>query len=850
MNNYTKNIRGLSRHEVETRLKKFGYNELPNKKESNFKRLIKKLWSPIPWMIEIAAILSLTLGRWGDFIVIIALLFINIFIDYKQESKAISSLEVLKEKLAKKSLVFRDNKFKNIDSRYLVPGDIIKLKIGDIVPADVKLVRGEYLEIDQSSLTGESLPVDKVVGETVYSNSIIKIGEMLAEVTKTGTKTFFSKSAVLIEQAEEEQSNFQKAVIRIGSFLIMFTAFLAVLIVIISIFRHNNFLEVLQFILILAVASVPVALPAVLSVTMAVGAISISKRKAIISNLPAIEDLASIDVLCIDKTGTLTQNTMSINQPITYLGFKEIDLFTYAVLASHQENRDPIEQPIFKYFEEKFSKNDIDSFTRNKFIPFDPIRKRTEVSVFRGKGEMIITKGAPQVVLSMCEDSEVSDQLSRDVDILAEKGYRTLAVAIKKTNDDKFRCVGLIPLFDPPRRDSVPVIKKVREMDVDIKMLTGDNHAIAVQIANLLNIGSKIIDTSEFKGADSEKEFTALSEIIARELYVKLKSKISREDSKSFGENISAELKEQFRNETLPEGFIKKHEEDIVRFIEDADGFSQVMPEDKYFIIDKLQQGGHIVAMTGDGVNDAPALAKADIGVAVSGATDAARAAADLVLLSPGLSVINHAISIARQTFERMKAYAIFRIAETMRIIMFMGISIIVFDFYPMTTIMIIVLALLNDIPVMMIAYDKAPISDKPLRWDMKEVLTVATVLGVMGVISSFLLLYWLKMNGYSLLLIQAILFIKLDVAGHSTLYLTRTGRHHFWHKPHPSLKFFIPAFSSRIIGTLIAVYGIFMVPIGWKIAGCMWLYATAWWLVNDFVKVFVYKIIDKNKKV
>ena len=461
--------------------------------------------------------------------------------------------------------------------------------------------------------------------------------------------------------------------------------------------------------------------------------------------------------------------------------------------------------------------------------------------------KLTLVKGAPQVIIAMCGGNSIKKRLLNDVRIFAAKGYRALAVAVRKEGKTDFDCVGIIPLFDPPRVDSANVVKDVKKMGIDVKMLTGDNYAIAVQIANLLNIGSNILDTSELKSADPSKEFAALSEIIAKGLYEKIKSRASKKEIKGFGRQISKEVKNRLSETELPNGFIKKHESDIIKLIEDANGFSQVMPEDKYFIIDKLQKGGHIVAMTGDGVNDAPALKKADVGVAVSGATDAAMAAADLILLSPGLSVINHAIRIARKTFERMKAYAIFRIAETIRIILFMSLSIIVFNFYPITAIMIVVLALLNDVPVMMIAYDNACVDDKPVRWDMKEVLTVATVLGLAGVASSFLLFYWLQSHNYPLVFIQAMLFIKLDVAGHSTLYLTRAGRHHFWHKPFPSLKFFLPAFSSRIIGTLAAVYGIFMAPIGWKYAGYMWLYATAWWFFNDFIKVSTYKILDKK---
>ncbi len=785
-------IIGLTKKEASLRLEKYGYNEITSTKEPSFKRIIKKLWSPIPWMIEFAALLSALLSRWEDFSIIIVLLLVNIFVDYKQESKAINALELLKNKLAKRTIVFRDNKFKEIDARYLVPGDIIKLKIGDVVPADARLVKGEYLEIDQSALTGESLPVNKMTGDLLYSNSIVKIGEMLAEVEATGLHTYFGKSVSLVALAQKEKnSHFQRAVIRIGNFLILFTAVISVFVIGISIARGEDFLTVLQFILILVIASVPVALPAVLSVTMAVGAISLSKRKAIVSDLPAIEELAGIDTLCIDKTGTLTQNKMSVNKALVYNNFSEKDLFIYAVLASAEENKDPIEVPIFDYFNKHFLKKELKIFSKNKFIPFDPVRKRTEINIETKGSKITIIKGAPQVIIDLCGETNEKSNFLNDVHGFAQEGDRTIAVAIQNENNKNFEIVGLIPLSDPPRKDSLAVIKKIKSMGIDVKMLTGDNHAIAVQIAKKLNIGKKIMDVASLE-----------------------------KDDKKIATNL----------------------------IKQASGFSQVMPADKYFIVENLQNDNHIVAMTGDGVNDAPALQKADVGIAVSGATDAARAASDLILLSPGLSVINHAICIARETFTRMKSYAIFRIAETLRIILFMAFSIIVFNFYPITAIMVIVLALLNDIPVMMIAYDNAPTHEKPVSWDMKEVITLAVVLGVAGVISSFLLFFFLHSHNYPLAMIQALLFIKLDVAGHSTLYLTRAGRHHFWHKPWPSLKFFLPAFSSRIIGTLMAVYGIFMEPIGWKYAGYMWLYAIIWWIFNDNLKVLAYKILNKRK--
>ena len=843
-------MRGLTKEEVEKRRVEFGFNEIQEKTESSVHRLLKKLWGPIPWMIEVAAILSIVLADWVDFFIILVLLIVNVLVDFVQESKAVNALAKIKSQITHKALVYRDDTYKYINTRELVPGDIIKLKIGDIAPADSKLISGEYLQVDQSALTGESLPVSKKIGDGLYSGSIIKRGEMIAEVLTIGDNTFSGKNAHLIARAtEEEQSHFQKAIIHIGRFLIILSASLAILVLMVSVVRHDSLVEDMRFVLVLLVASIPVALPAVLSVTMAVGALSIAKKKAVVRNLSAIEELAGTDILCSDKTGTLTQNKLSIHKPIIYGEYTQEELFLYASLASQEENNDPIETPIFSYAKEHFPKMDLHDYTFVSFEPFDPITKYTKAIFSIHDKEGTAMKGAPQVIAKYIQNKTLRETLLANVKNLAERGFRSLAVGHSVGQDGEFHIVGLIPFFDPPREDSMQVIQKVRDMGITIKMLTGDNQAIAKEISTMLKIGANILPVSQMRSGDLHEEQILLAEIIAKGLYKKLGKTITDEELEDFGRSIAKEVQIQLDDTTTNEGYIKKHESEIIKLIEKADGFSEVLPEDKYFIIDELQKNKHFVAMTGDGVNDAPALKKADVGIAVAGATDAARAASDLVLLAPGLSVIEDAIKMSRKTFERMKSYATFRIAETIRIVLFMSLSIIVFNFYPVTAVMIIMLALLNDIPVMMIAYDNAPINNNPVHWNMKEVLTISTVLGIAGVISSFIIFFFLQTQNYPLALIQAMLFLKLDVAGHSTLYLTRTGRKHFWEKPYPSLKFFIPAFTTRILGTLIAVYGIFMEPIGWTAAGLIWLYATAWWILNDYIKIGAYKIHDRNTK-
>ena len=868
MKTYDNNLTGLTQEEVQERLKKYGLNELNEKEESWVHRLFRRFWGPIPWMIEIAAILSAIAHRWEDLAVILFMLLVNAFVDFYQESKALNAIAVLKKKLARKALVLRDGEWKSIDAKEIVPGDIIKIKIGDVVPADCKLLGGgDFLQVDQSALTGESLPVNKQAGETLYANAIIKQGEMIAKVTATALNTYFGKTVGLVAKAErEENGHFQQMVIKVGDFLIFVTIFLIAIIIWHGISKHEPILDLLIFALILTISAIPVAMPAVLTVTMALGARVLATKKAIVTKLSAIEEAAGMDILCSDKTGTLTQNKMSLAEPYLAANFNKNELMLFAAFASKKENEDPIEKPIFEYIQKHGLEQKLQQEKMKKFIPFDPIHKKTEGLY----AEYIYTKGAPQVIIELCDTKEFDkEEAYTQVESFAQKGFRTLGVAYKKCEEDLYHFVGLIPLFDPPREDSKEAIAEANAKGVSVKMVTGDNTAVAKYIAGILGIGEDIEDIKELKG-ESTKEYIALAEILSKAFLKTVKTNLSQEELTQTVNNIVTEVKKELAQRPIEDGSVKKHESEIIKIIEQTNGFAQVFPEDKYYIVEKLQKANHIVGMTGDGVNDAPALKKADCGIAVSGATDAARAAADIVLMAPGLHVIIDAIEQARIVFERMKSYVVYRIAETIRILVFMTLAIVVFDFYPITAIMIILLALLNDIPIMAIAYDNTKVETKPVRWDMKSVFVLSTWLGIAGVLSSFLIFYitmvylkshpdtamylpevpsWVDMKDDKSFLgfVQTLFFVKLIIAGHYTIFNTRIADW-FFKKPYPSLTLFTASFITAIIGTVIGLYSFgLMTQINWQWALFLWGYVTIWFIFNDMVKIIVIKYYKKR---
>jgi H+-transporting ATPase len=782
---------GLTQAEAQKRLTQYGPNELVEKKTNLLLKFLGYFWGPIPWMIEIAVILSGVVRHWPDFFIILLLLVTNAVVAFWEERQAGNEIAALKAKLAIKARVIRDGKWINPAARELVPGDVIRLRLGDVVPADARLLSGDEVSVDQSALTGESLPASRKSGDAVFSGSIIRRGEIGALVYATGGKTYFGKTAQLVQEALTV-SHFQKAVLKIGNYLIILAVALVAVIIGFAIFRGDPVLTTLQFALVLTVAAIPVAMPTVLSVTMAVGARLLAKKQAIVSRLVAIEELAGVDVLCADKTGTLTQNKLTLGDPFSVNNIPAGQIVLTAALASREENNDTIDLAVLGGLK---NKEELKNYQVVHFMPFDPVHKRTEATVKGRDGKTFkVSKGAPQVILALSANvGSVKAAADKAVNDFASRGFRSLGVA-RAEGDGPWQFLGVLPMFDPPREDAKATIATALQMGVKIKMVTGDQLAIAKETAKTLGMGTNILDAKTL--GDSKKQESA----------------------------------------------------EVIESIEKADGFAEVFPEHKFHIVDVLQKRNHIVGMTGDGVNDAPALKKADCGIAVSSATDAARAAAAIVLLTPGLSVIIDAIKESRRIFQRMNSYAIYRIAETLRVLLFMTLAILVFNFYPLTAVMIVMLALLNDGAILSIAYDNVHYKNKPESWNMRMVLGIASVLGIFGPIAAFGLFY-LGDRVFHLdrSHLQTLMYLMLSVAGHLTIFLART-RGAFW-SIRPAKILLIAVFGTQIVATLIAVYGLFMTPLGWGWAGFVWGYALLWFLVNDRIKLLAYRIFDPVKK-
>ncbi len=760
--------RGLSSEEAMRRLERDGPNEVRGTKRRPLLVLLGKFSAPVPWMLEATVVLELILRKRIEAIVIGFLLVFNALLSFFQEKRAENALALLRRRLPVGARVLRDGQWKTIAARELVPGDYIHVRMGDLVPADLRLDEGGVL-LDQSALTGESLPVEAVPGRTAYGGAVVKRGEASGEIAATGARTYFGKTAELVREARTV-SHLESVIFTIVKYLVALDALLAVLLLIYSAFARLPFLEMLPFALILLVASVPVALPATFTLATALGSMELASSGVLTTRLSAIEEAAAMDLLCSDKTGTITENRLAVAALLPYAPRDERELARLAALASDEATQDPIDLAILRAAREKDPETH--PAERSRFIPFDPASKLSEGLVSRAGESYRVIKGAPQAVAAR---AAARPGWQEDVDRLAAQGYRVLAVAAGK--EGTLDLAGLVALEDPPRSDSAGLIQSLRDLGVRIVMVTGDGLATARAVAERVGIRGEACRAENLK--------QALADPAAFEV------------------------------------------------------FAEVFPEDKFALVRALQKAGHVVGMTGDGVNDAPALKQAEVGVAVANATDVAKAAASLVLTNPGLTDIVAAVENSRRIYQRMLTYTLNKIAKTVEIALFLSLGVVVTRSFIVTPLLIVLLLFTNDFVTMSIATDRVSFSRQPDRWRVPTLVLTGACLGGLILLFSFTVFFlgrvWLGLN---LAQLQTLVFLTLVFTGQGLVYLVRE-RGHFW-SAMPSRWMLLGSVLDLIAVGFLASRGILMAAIPGRVIVAL-LAATAAYLASiDTLKIAI----------
>jgi H+-transporting ATPase len=743
---------GLDSTEVENRLNQYGYNEVPEKKADPVGRFAKKFWGLTAWMLEIIIILSWFLHNYSDMYIVAGLLVFNSLLGFAEEQRASSAVEALKEKLQVNARVLRDGTWRTVAARGLVPGDIIRTRSGDFVPADVKIIAGE-LGVDQSSLTGEAMETEKKPHDVLYSGSTVKRGESTDIVITTGVKTYFGRTTQLVQLAKP-RLHLEEVVSNVVRWLLIIVIALIAVALVFSILASQDLLKLLPIILVLLLSAIPVALPAMFTVSMALGSRELVKRGVLVTRLTASEDAATMNVLCADKTGTITMNKLSIAKVIPMNGFAEQQVIFYGALASQEANQDPIDLSFITLARQQ---NLLDPTLKQKsFVPFDPRTRRTEAAVQQNNGQIKVMKGAVDAIAEACGLDENSvNQLESQMSEFAAKGYRTLAVA--RTRDQgRPELVGLVALYDMPRPDSKQLIQELKELGISVKMLTGDALPIAKEIASNVGLGQNVTK--------------------------------------------AAELKE----------FIKENSIQAAEAADKSDGFAEIYPEDKYLIVKSLQATKHVVGMTGDGVNDAPALKQAEVGIAVSNATDVAKGAASVVLTNEGLTGIVDLIKNGRVIYERITAWILSKIVRTLQIATFVVLSFLVTGNYVVSAFAVILYFFLTDFVKIALSTDNLKWSKKPDTWNITGLIRASTILSLLVIAESFALLY-VALNVFHLNVAnQTIYTFTFEILFFSAMFLIFNVRErgHFWNS-RPSTTLLLATALSMISAIIVTTTGL-----------------------------------------
>ncbi|QSZ28405.1 plasma-membrane proton-efflux P-type ATPase [Aceticella autotrophica] len=775
---------GLTKEEIEKRLKIYGYNEVPEKRENPYLKFAKKFWGLTAWMLEVVIILSYMLHKYLDMYIIAALLIFNAIIGFFQEERASKAVDTLKQKLMINARTLRDGKWIMIPAKQLVPGDIVRVRAGDFVPADLKLINGD-LDVDQSALTGESLTVSKKKSDMLFSGSIIKSGEANAIVVLTGNQTYFGKTTELVQVAKPKL-HAEEVTSEIVKWLLIIVGIALAVAFIVSYFIGIKLIEVIPLALVLLASSIPVALPAMFTISMTIGSLELVKRGVLVTRLSASEDAATMNTLCLDKTGTITMNKLSLTGIIPMEGFDEKQVITYGALASQEANHDPIDLAFISAAQQKAIL--LDSYKQKSFHPFDPKTRRTEAVIEVGGKTFKVVKGAVNIIAEIT--GENVEELNAKAMDFAKKGYRTLAVAMGE-DDKTLKTIGLIALYDMPRPDAKKFIEELKSLGVAVKMLTGDALPIAQETGRQVGLGEKIINVSEYR--EKLKEDPEKAAIIA----------------------------------------------------EESDGFAEVYPQDKYSIVKSLQRKKHIVGMTGDGVNDAPSLKQAEVGIAVSSATDVAKGAASVVLTGEGLSNIVDLVKVGRMIYQRLLTWIFNKVVKTFQIVVFVVVAFLITKRFIVSAFDVVLLLFVVDFVTLSISTDNARWSQEPDTWDVSGIVKSSMVLGILVVLESLAILYvGLKylgiQNDYNL--IRTYSFSILFYFGMFSVFVVRE-RGHFWESM-PSRSLLYIVIADILLVALLVTYGIpglKPIPIADTLV-VIGLSAAFSFVVNDFIKFFMLK--------
>ncbi len=762
---------GLSAAEAQARLQQYGPNRVEERRQNPALVLLRKFWAPVPWMLETAIVLQIVLGKDTGAIIISALLVFNAILSFVQESRANQALALLRSRMEVRARVLRDGLWQLVHAQDLVPGDVVRLRMGDLSPADIRLAEGHVL-LDQSVLTGESMPVECTPGGLAYAGVVVKRGEATGEVIATGIHTSYGKTAELVETAKTK-SHLQETILSIVRYMIALDAVLAAALFLYALAVKMPLNETLSFILILLVAAVPAALPATFTLATALGAVELAKRGVLVTRLSAIEEAAAMDILASDKTGTLTENRMTLAEVHSFAGHGDDETLRFAALASDDASQDPIDMAILDAARTRGVLAGLPK--RLRFVPFDPGTRRTEAEFEQAGKPLRVFKGAPQVVAAL--DASAPDP-TPDVERLAAEGYRVLAVAAG--TGEHLKLAGLLALQDPPREDSKPMVRNLRDLGVRVLMVTGDNLITARAVAAQVGIGDRV---------------------------------------------CAADILRQ------PNG----------GGVEDCDVFARVLPEEKFNLVQKLQQAGHIAGMTGDGVNDAPALKQAEVGIAVSNATDVAKAAASLVLTQPGLGGVVVAVETSRRIYQRMLTYTLNKIMKTVEISIFLTLGVMLTGDFVVTPLLIVLLLFTNDFVTMSIATDRVAYSAKPDRWNVRTlVLTGLTLAGLVLVLSFAVFFAGRNWLGLPLPQLQTLTFVMLVFTGQGNIYLVRE-RAHFW-RSRPGRWLMTGSILDVIVVSLLATQGILMAAIDPRLIAGLLVLVVVFLAVVDFLKIRIFE--------